>query len=275
MVIEGVSTRKVSRIVEELCGDTVSKSFVSSVFKALDREIEAWRNRVLPERIPYLIADAMYEKVRWEGRVESEAVMVVVGVDEEGYRQVLGVWSNVAENEVTWGDVFEDLRRRGLREVGYVVSDDHEGLKAGLQRVYPKAVWQRCSVHFIRNVVARIRAGDAADLKALLKDVFNAPSREEAGRRLLGVAGWLRERGYERVAEMVEEAGDEVLAFYGLPEAHRRRLRSTNMLERVFCEVRRRTRVVRAFPDEGGDRACELRIDGDGDRVGGEEVCED
>jgi len=105
MVIERVSTGKVSRIVEELCGDAVSKSFVSSVFKALDREIEAWRNRVLPERIPYLVADAMYEKVRWEGRVESEAAMVVVGVDEEGYRSVLGVWCGVAENGVTWGYV--------------------------------------------------------------------------------------------------------------------------------------------------------------------------
>ena len=260
MVIKGVSTRKVRRVVEELCGDAVSKSFVSSVFKALDEEVEAWRSRPLKEYYPYLICDAMYEKVRRGGRVEGEAVMVVVGVDEEGYRGVLGVWCGVAENGVTWGEVFEDLRRRGLREVGFVVSDASEGLKDALRRSYPGAVWQRCSVHFMRNVLGRVRAGDAKEVRRLLKDVFGAPDREEAERRLVKVAEWLRGRGYEKVAEDVEEVADEVLAYYGLPEAHRRRLRTTNMLERVFCELRRRTRVVRVFPDERFNKACGLCV---------------
>ncbi|RKY17481.1 MAG: IS256 family transposase, partial [Planctomycetota bacterium] len=131
-----------------------------------------------------------------------------------------------AENGVTWGEVFEDLRRRGLKEVGFVVPNASEGLKDALRRSYPGAEWQRCSVHFMRNVLGRVRAGDAREVRRLLKDVFSAPDRQEAGRRLVKVAEWLRGKGYEKVAEDVEEAGDEVLAFYGLPNTHRRKMRT-------------------------------------------------
>jgi len=156
MYVMGVSTRKVKKITEELCGLSISRSQVSSLAKRLDEEIREWRMRALPRRYPYLVVDARYEKIRRDGAVISEGVLIVVGVDEEGFREVLGVWCADLESEATWSHVFRELRERGLTGVSYVVSDDHEGLTKAIARYFQGVVWQRCQVHFIRNVLDNV-----------------------------------------------------------------------------------------------------------------------
>jgi len=248
MYVQGVSTRKVKAITEQLCDLTISKSQVSVLAKGLDEEIAAWRERALQTAYPYLMVDARYEKVRQGPRVTSRGVLLVIGISERGYREILGVWQADTESEATWSDVFADLKRRGLDGVRYVVSDAHQGLRAAVDRPFQGASWQRCQVHFIRNVLARVRTGDRAAVLALLRSITEAPTREAAETALAATVATLTAR-YPEVAALVEAAGPEILAVYTLPEAHRKRLRSTNMLERYNQELKRRTRVVRIFPN--------------------------
>jgi transposase-like protein len=152
MYVMGVSARKVKKITEELCGLTISRSQVSSLAKRLDEEIREWRMRALPRGYSYLVVDARYEKIRRDGAVISQGVLIVVGVDEEGFQEVLGVWCADMESEATWSNVFRELKERGLAGVSYVVSDDHEGLTKAIARYFQGMVWQRCQVHFIRSI---------------------------------------------------------------------------------------------------------------------------
>ena len=248
MYVQGVSTRKVKAITEQLCGLTISKSQVSVLAKGLDEEIAAWRRLALEQAYPYLVIDARYEKVRRGPRVVSEGVLVVVGISETGFREILGVWQAPTETEATWSEVFEDLKRRGLRGVQYVVSDAHQGLRSAIDRQFPGAVWQRCQVHFIRNVLARVRKGDRAGVLTLVRSITEAPTRLAAEAALTAAVETLQGR-YPEVAALIEDAAEEILAVYALPEAHRKRMRSTNMLERYNQELKRRTRVVRIFPN--------------------------
>jgi len=248
MYVQGVSTRKVKAITEQLCGLTISKSQVSVLAKGLDEEIAAWRDRPLEVRYPYLMVDARYEKVRQGPRVSSQGVLVVIGISEAGYREILGVWQADTESAATWSDVFADLKRRGLDGVRYVVSDNHQGLRSAVDRHFQGAVWQRCQVHFVRNVLSRVRKGDRASVVALLQSITKAPTRPAAERALATAVEDLTAR-YPEVASLVEAAGPEILAVYALPAAHRKRLRSTNVLERYNQELKRRTRVVRIFPN--------------------------
>ncbi len=247
MTLEGVSTRKVTAITEALCGTSFSKSLVSSLAAELDDQLEAWRNRPLEGEWPYLFVDALYQKARHNGRVVSMAVLIVVGVNDEGYRSVLAVEVAHSENEADYDDLFRALSGRGLRGVKLVVSDDHKGLKAAVQRNFPGVAWQRCQVHFMRNLLAKLRRRDRGWVMAALKDVFNAPDRAAAEFRLRGLVERLRSP-YPDLADWLEEQSPETLSVFDYPEAHRRRLRTTNGLERLNQELRRRMRVIRIFP---------------------------
>jgi len=255
MYVEGVSTRKVRQITEALCGLEISKSQVSSLGKNLDEEIQAWNRRRLTQAYPYLVIDARYEKIRRRGEVITQGVLLVVGISQEGYREVLGVWLADSENETSWAEVFVELKERGLAGVRFVVSDDHRGLVKAIARYFQEVVWQRCQVHFVRNVLHAVSLKDRREVLELLKEITLARSPVRARQALEAAAHLLRAK-YPRVAKLLEEQGEEILAVYQLPPAHRKRLRSTNLLERFSQEIKRRTRVVRIFPDEA---AC-LRL---------------
>ncbi|HWE44065.1 MAG TPA: IS256 family transposase, partial [Gemmatimonadaceae bacterium] len=250
--LQGVSTRTVRHVVETLCGESVSASLVSAATKRLDATLAAWRARRLDgQAIPYLIVDAHYERIRREGQVLSTAALWVVGVRADGYREHLGCWLGAGESAATWSRVFKDLATRGLSGVRYVVSDEHLGLRAALQRYCPEAVHQRCHVHYLRNASTKVtHPARQQQLLAGLRDVWAAPTRTEAERRGVALADTLRAT-LPAGAEWLETTLHETLAFYVLPEPEaRRRLRTTNALEREHEEVRRRTRVIRIFPND-------------------------
>jgi transposase-like protein len=249
MYIEGVSTRKVSAITEALCGLEVSKSQVSALSSKLDAEINECRTRLLTEEYPYLIFDARYEKVRRGGSVVSQGVLVAIGISAAGYREVLGCWVAESESETSWGAVFLELKQRGLRGVRYVVSDDHAGMARAIERHFQGAVWQRCQVHFVRNALALCGRQQRPQVLRLMKAVTESATREAAKTALAAAIAELEKKA-PKVARLLEEHGEEILGVYALPEAHQKRMRTTNMLERQNQEVKRRTRVIRVFPHE-------------------------
>jgi transposase-like protein len=249
MYVEGVSTRKVSAITEALCGLEVSKSQVSALTAKLDAEIAEWRMRPLTEEYPYLIFDARYEKVRRGGAVVSQGVLVAIGISAAGCREVLGCWVAESESEASWGAVFAELKQRGLCGVRYVVSDDHAGMVKAIGRHFQGAVWQRCQVHFVRNALSLCGVQQRPLVLSLMQTVTQAGTRE-AAKTALGLAVAELEKKTPKVARLLEEHGEEILGVYALPEAHRKRMRTTNMLERQNQELKRRTRVVRIFPNE-------------------------
>jgi putative transposase len=256
MYVEGVSTRKVREVTEELCGTSFSKSLVSELASKLDLELEAWRSRPLEaEAYPYLFVDARYEKVRVGSRVVSEGVLVVSAVRDDGLREIVAVEVADTESEATYQVLFRSLKVRGLKGVELVVSDDHEGLKAAIRRHFQGASHQRCQVHYTRNLLGMVSFGERGELAEGLRGVFAAPSRELALRAAEELADRWR-KSYPKVAEHLEEHVEECLSCLAFPEAHRRRIRTTNGLERFNQEIKRRTQVVRIFPNR---EAC-LRL---------------
>ncbi len=248
MYVGGVSTRKVSAITEALCGLEVSKSQVSALTAKLDAEIAAWRTRPLTQSYPYLVVDARYEKVRQGGAVVSQGVLVVCGIDGRGYREVLGCWVAESESEASWGAVFAELKQRGLHGVRYVVSDDHAGMVKAIGRHFQGAVWQRCQVHFVRNALSLCGVAQRPLVLRLMRAVTEAPTRQAAKNALAAAIAELAKKA-PKTAALLEEHGEEILGVYALPEPHRKRMRTTNMLERQNQELKRRTRVVRVFPN--------------------------
>jgi transposase-like protein len=247
MYLQGVSTRKVKEITEKLCGRTFSSQTVSNLAKELDERVEEWKSRPLTGFHPYLVVDAEYEKVRRGGRVISQAVLIVLGIDSEGMREILEVRMADTECETTWSDLFRDLKRRGLCGVELVTSDNHEGIKAAVKRFFQGASWQRCQCHFARNVLALAGKGEKAELKADLRSIFDAGDLETLTWRLEEtVHKWSGIR--PAVAEKIDSEIIDCLAVFCFPRAHRARMRTTNCLERLNEEIRRRTRVVRIFP---------------------------
>jgi putative transposase len=255
MYVKGVSTRKVKDITEALCGLEISRTQVSELSKGLDAEVAAWRTRPLSKPYPYLVVDARYEKVREDAHVTSRGVLLVVGIAEDGYREILATSTANTESETTWSEVFAGLRDRGLQGVRFVVSDDHRGLRAAIDRHFQGALWQRCQVHMLRNVLAHVSKKDRKWAVDLMRAITNAKTLETA-RAALRQAVAAFEARYPKVALLLDEHGEEMLAVYQLPEPHRKRMRTTNMIERFNQELKRRTRVVRIFPD---DRSC-LRL---------------
>jgi putative transposase len=250
MYVEGVSTRKVKDVTEALCGTSFSKSLVSDLAGSLDSELEAWRNRPLEAKAyPYLFVDARYEKVRVDHRIVTQGVLIVSGVREDGFREILAVEVADTESEATYHELFRSLKRRGLSGVELVVSDDHEGLKSAVCRHFQGAAHQRCQVHYMRNLLGMVGASRRKELGADLRATFAAPNREQALRIASSVAEKWRGKGIEKVSEHIEEHIEECLTCLAFPESHRRRIRTTNGLERLNQEIKRRTRVVRIFPN--------------------------
>jgi putative transposase len=248
MYIQGVSTRKVKAITEELCGHEFSASTVSEMVQKLDAELEAFAHRKLGEEYPYLILDARYEKVRESGTVRSQAVLVAIGINREGRRCVLGVELANRESTTSWKDLLLGLRQRGLRGVEFVVSDDHAGLRRAIAEVLTESTWQRCYVHFLRNALDYLpRKGDD-DCLMELRWLYDRRDLEEARRDLAAWLGKWTPR-YPKLCLWVEENIDSTLSFYRLPREHHKHLKSTNMLERLMEELKRRTLVVRIFPN--------------------------
>jgi putative transposase len=253
MYVEGVSTRKVGEVTEELCGTSFSKSLISELAGSLDSELEVWRSRPLEaEAYPYLCVDARYEKVRVGSRIVSEGVLLVSAVRDDGYREILGVEVADTESEATYQELFRSLKARGLKGVQLVTSDHHKGLKSAIERHFQGASWQRCQVHYARNLLGMVAFGERKELAEGLRGVFAATSRELALRAAHELADQWR-RTHPKVAEHIEEHIEECLSCLAFPEAHRRRIRTTNGLERFNQELKRRTRVVRIFPNR---RAC-------------------
>jgi len=248
MYVQGVSTRKVKAITEELCGHSFSASAISAINKKLDESLAQFASRRLSEGFPYLILDARYEKVREAGVIASQAVLVAIGVDWDGRRQVLGVDLANRESRSSWRDFLMGLRERGLAGVEFVVADDHAGLKAAIREVLPEAAYQRCYVHFLRNALDYVPRKVDDDCLQELRWIYDRRDLAEARTDLAAWIGKWQSK-YPRLVAWVEENIEETLSFYRLPRQHHKHLKSTNMLERLNEEIKRRTHVVRIFPN--------------------------
>lgn len=249
MYVQGVSTRRVKTIVEQLCGTSISSSRVSRAAAQLDETLEAWRNRPL-DMIRYLYLDARYEKVRMDGQIRDAAILIASGVVPDGKRQILGVSISLGEQEVHWRTFLQNLVKRGLCGVQLIISDAHVGLKAARQAVFGGIPWQRCQYHLQQNVQAYVpRKAMQREVAQDLRNIFHAPD-------LVTAQTWLNEmvKKYQsqtpRLADWLENNVPEGLIVFSFPLSHRRRIRTVNMLERISQEVKRRTRVVRIFPNE-------------------------
>lgn len=249
MYVQGVSTRKVKAITEELCGHSFSASSISGITKKLDDQLAAFASRPLEEDYPYLIVDARYERIRIDGAIRSQAVLIGIGINWDGRRCILGVEVADRESRNSWKAFLLKLRERGLRGVELVVSDDHAGLRAAVREVLPEAPWQRCYVHFLRNALDYLPRRRDDDCLRELRWIYDRRDAAEARRDL---AAWLQkwQSRYAKLCDWVESNIEETLTFYRLPAQHHKHLKSTNMLERLNEEIKRRTHVVRIFPNE-------------------------
>ncbi len=249
MYVQGVSTRKVTKIVEELCGHSVSSTQVSTCAAKLDEGLRAWRERPL-HACPYLILDARYEKVRQGGQLLDCAVLIAIGIDPSGKRSVLGVSVALSESEVHWRDFLSSLQSRGLHGLTFIVSDAHAGLGAARTAVFPSVPWQRCQFHLQQNAQAYVprldlRSKVAADIRA----IFNCPDLPSANARLKDTVLSYASSA-PKLALWMEENLPQGFAVFSLPESHQKRLRTSNSIERVNQEIKRRTRVASLFPNE-------------------------
>lgn len=248
MYVQGVSTRKVKAITEELCGHQFSASTISSINKGLDESLAKFANRHLDDEYPYLILDARYEKVREDSVIRSQAVMIAIGINWEGQRQILAVETANRESQSSWKTFLTRLKQRGLHGVEFVVSDDHAGLRKAIEEVLTEAAWQRCYVHFLRNALDYLPRKADDDCLQELRWIYDRRDIQEAERDLASWIGKWQAR-YPKLVDWVETNIGQTLTFYRLPRAHHKHLKSTNMLERLNEEIKRRTRVVRIFPN--------------------------
>lgn len=248
MYVQGVSTRKVKAITEELCGHSFSASAISSINKGLDQALARFAQRQLDEPYPYLILDARYEKVRDAGVITHQAVLIAIGINWDGKRQILAVEMANRESQSSWKEFLLRLKERGLSGVEFVVSDHHAGLKKAIQEVLTEAAWQRCYVHFLRNALDYLPRKADDDCLQELRWIYDRRDMQEANRDL---AAWITkwQGKYPKLVDWVESNIVETLTFYRLPRAHHKHLKSTNMLERLNEEIKRRTHVVRIFPN--------------------------
>ena len=248
MYVQGVSTRRVAAITEQLCGTAVNGTQVSRAAGLLDEVLETWRRRPLGE-ITYLYLDARYEHVRMDGQVRDAAILMAAGVGSDGKRRILGVSVSLSEAELHWRTFLDELNERGLQGVQLIISDDHHGLRKARQAVFTGVPWQRCQFHLQQNASQyvprkKLRTAVAADIRA----VFNAPDRQQAEQYLKHIVGKYAKEASD-LADWMEFAIPEGLTVFDFPEGHRRRIRTSNMLERVSQEIKRRTRVARIFPN--------------------------
>ena len=256
MYVQGVSTRRVASITEELCGFELSSCQVSRVATLLDKELKKFRERPLGQ-VVYLYLDADYQKVRHEGQVRDLAVLKAVGVNEQGYREVLGISCSLSEAEVHWRGFLEGLMQRGLKGVKLLISDDHSGLRAALRAVMPSVPWQRCLFHLAQSAQAYApNQPMRREIAQTVRDVYQALDREE-GERRIKEAIKKYEKGAPKFCEWLEENGGEGMTYYSYPREHWKKIRTVNVVERLNEEVKRRTRVARLFPNEA---SCERLV---------------
>ena len=250
MYVQGVSTRKVSEIVERLFGVEVSSAQVSKAAADMDEVLAQWRERPLTQGYVYLYLDARYEQVRVNGRVQDMAVLMAIGVREDGKREVLGVSVSFSEHEVHWRTFLQGLLKRGLRGVRLIISDDHAGLRAARKAVFGGIPWQRCQFHLQRNAQAYVPSkGMQKEVAARIRTIFQAPDRATAERYLAEAVEAYQKRA-PKLAAWMETNVPEGLTVFDFPRGHWRRIRTTNMVERLNREIRRRTRVASIFPNE-------------------------
>ncbi len=249
MYLAGVSVRRVEDITEALWGTCVSASTVSRLNARIYKTIDEWRNRPIEGEHPYVYLDGISLKRSWGGEVRNVSVLVSVGVDEGGYREILGVCEGAKEDRESWSNFLRHLKERGLKGVKLFVSDRCMGLIESIGEFYPAARWQRCVVHFYRNVFTYVPKGKVKEVVLMLKAIHAQEDRREALRKAKLVVEKLRGMKLKNAAERVEEGIEETLSYYAFPREHWRRIRTNNPLERVMREIRRRTRVVGCFPD--------------------------
>ena len=248
MVVQGVSTRNIQKVTEELCGESFSKSTVSEICRELDIPVKAFKERLLPEKYPFIMADAMYIKVREEHRVRSKALLLAIGINPDGRKEILGFDICDTEKINTWKNFFEGLKSRGLRGVDLVISDSHKGLVESIKECFPGASWQRCQAHFSRNILDKCPQKYMAGLASELTAMFNSSTLEEA-RRLRNIIV----EEYRDVAETavitLDEGFEDSMTIMHLPMKYRQSLRTSNIIERENRELRKREKVIQIFPN--------------------------
>jgi len=249
MYLAGVSVRRVEDITQALWGTRVSPGTVSNLNKKIYERIEQWRNRPIEGNFPYVYLDGIVLKRTWADQVRNISVLVAIGVDAEGYRRVLGVCEGAKEDKAGWSSFLRHLKKRGLTGVELVISDACLGLAQSIADFYPQAKWQRRIVHFYRNVFSVVPRGMVKKVAMMLKAIHAPEDREAADEKARSVIKKLKKMKLPKAAKKVEDSVHETLAYYGFPSEHWRRIRTNNPLERILREVRRRTRVVGAFPD--------------------------
>jgi putative transposase len=256
MYLAGVSVRRVEDITEALWGTRVSPGTVSNLNRKIYGQIEAWRSQPIAGEHPYLYLDGIVLKRSWAGEVRNVSLLVAISVNAEGYREILGIVEGAKEDKAGWSGFLAHLKGRGLAGVRLIVSDACMGLVESAAEFYPEARWQRCMVHFYRNVFSHVPAGKLRAVALMLKAIHAQESLEAARRKATEVVARLCELRLAKAAELVETAVPETLAYYAFPEEHWRRIRTNNPLERIMREIRRRTRAIGAFPD--GNSALNL-----------------
>ncbi len=248
MVVQGVSTRNVQKVTEELCGETFSKSTVSEICKELDIPVKQFKDRLLPDHYPFIIVDAIYLKAREDHRIRSKALFVAIGVNNTGHKEVIGFEVYDAEKTSTWKSFFESLKSRGLRGVDIVISDAHSGLRDAIKECFTGSSWQRCQAHFMRNILDKCPKKYSAGLASELKDMFNASTMEEARRLEKNIYD-----EYNDVAEdamsILDEGFEDSITIMALPSKYRMSLRTSNIIERENREIRRREKAIQIFPN--------------------------
>ena len=249
MYLAGVSVRRVEDITEALWGTRVSPGTVSNLNKKIYAKIEAWRNQPISGRHPYVFLDGIVMKRTWAGEVRNVSLLVAIGVTAEGYREILGICEGAKEDKSGWSGFLRHLVDRGLSGVELVISDACRGLVESVAENMPDAQWQRCAVHFYRNVFSHVPSTKVRDVAKMLKAIHAQENRAAAEKKMVDVAVELRAQRMTKAAELVEEKGHETLTYYGFPDSHWIKLRTNNPLERLMREIRRRTHVVGAFPD--------------------------
>lgn len=249
MYLAGVSVRRVEDITEALWGTRVSPSTVSELNQKIYVHIDAWRNRPIEGEYPYVFLDGIWLKRAWGGEVENVAVLVAIGVGSDGYREILGVCEGTKEDKESWRNFLRHLKERGLRGVRLIVSDKCMGLVEALGEFYPEAKWQRCMVHWYRNVFTEVPKAKVKAVAAMLKAIHAQEDRQAARRKAEDVVEKLEVMRLSKAAKVVREGVEETLSYMAFPTEHWRQIRTNNPLERIMREIRRRTRVVGAFPD--------------------------